>query len=124
MQLVALRYEGPCCSAGGGLLEYQAETFVHTYASAAQTPYVCEGVMEGSQRVRCTGRVQEVPRACRTDPHGKPGHLVPAAPVSPFWSHLEDPPPPFYDVFSPLKTLRWAPQQPCWGSVGHFHKNK
>ena len=83
IQLVTLQYEGPCCSAGGGLLEYQAETFVHTYASAARTPYVYEGVMEGSQRVGCTVGVQEVPRACRTDPHGKPGHLVPCCPCIP-----------------------------------------
>ena len=61
-------------------MEYQAKTFVCIYANAARTPYVCEGVMGSGQRVGCAVGVQEVPRACRTDPHGKPGHLVPCCP--------------------------------------------
>lgn len=47
---------------------------------------------------RCRGRAEQTHTASL-------GTSYPAAPVSTFWSHLEDPPPPFYDVFPPLKTL-------------------
>lgn len=72
------------------------------------------GVQWGCRR--CPGRAEQTHMASQ-------GIRYPAAPVSTFWSHLEDPPP-FYDVFFPLNALRWPPQQPCWGSLGHFHKNK
>lgn len=85
-------------------------------------PLMCARVWR--KAVRGPG-VQWGCRRCPEQTHtASRGTLYPAAPVSPFWSHLEDPPPPFYDVFSPLNALQWPPRQPCWGSLGHFHKSK